>query len=191
MNSENELTNLMNPARVGLLVVDLQEKLLPVIHDREAIERTAVSAIRAAGHLELSVLSSEQYVRGLGPTVPAVRAALDEVGAQKGVEKKAFSCFGEPAFEAAFDTAGLDTLVLCGIETHVCVLQTALEALDRGIDVFVITDAVGSRNPRHKEEALLRLRDAGCLLGPLEMFVFEMLRTAAHPAFRDVQRLIR
>ena len=191
MNRENELTNLLNSDRAGLLAIDLQEKLLPAVHERESIERTAVSAIRAAGHLKLTVLSTEQYVRGLGPTVPAVRAALDEAGAPKGLEKLSFSCFGEPKFAAAVEEAGLDTLVLCGIEAHVCVLQTAMEALDRGIDVFVISDAVGSRNPRHKEEALRRLRDAGCLIGPLEMFIFEAMRTAAHPAFRDVQRLIR
>lgn len=190
MHTAPELSNLLSPAYAGLLVVDVQEKLFPHIEDNESVADGVCRAIRAAFALGIQVPVSEQYVRGLGPTIPAVKAVLAEAHALLPVEKTAFSCFGEPAFAERFEQSGIETLAICGIETHVCVLQTALEALDRGIDVFVISDATGSRKAAHKHEALRRMENAGCIVGSLEMFVFEMMRTSKHAAFRAVQRII-
>jgi len=187
---ERELSFLFDPDAAGLLVVDIQEKLWPFIHDKEAVLARALQAIEVAGLLELPILVTEQYVKGLGTTIPEVRAALEKFGAYKPIEKFAFSCFGEPAFEEAFESSGIDTLGLVGIEGHVCVMQTALEALDRDVDVFYLAEAVGSRNPSHKAEAIERVRSAGAVVGSVEMFAFEALRGSKHPMFRAVQKVI-
>ncbi len=190
MQPEPELSNLISPTRAGLLVIDVQEKLLPHIDGGAAAAQAVNRSIRAAAALKIPILSTEQYVRGLGPTVPEVCSALEEAAAPPSVEKFSFSCFGEPNFVERFAASGIDTLAICGIETHVCVLQTALEGLDRGIDVFVLSDAVGSRCAANKTEALSRMKGAGCIVGSLEMFVFEIMRTAKHEAFRAVQKII-
>jgi nicotinamidase-related amidase len=181
---------LFEPDTAGLLVVDIQEKLWPFIHDKENVLLRALQAIEIAGRLGLPILVTEQYVKGLGPTIPEVKAALEKASAHAPIEKTAFSCFGEPAFEAAFGESGIETLALVGIEGHVCVMQTALEALDRGVDVFCLAEAIGSRDPRHKEEAIRRVQDCGAVVGSVEMFAFEAMRSSRHPAFRAVQKVI-
>lgn len=188
--ADREPSFLFDPETAGLLVVDVQTRLWPFIHDKEAVLKRTLQAIEIAGLLELPILVTEQYVKGLGPTIPEVRAALDRFAAYRPIEKLAFSCFGEPAFAAAFARSGIETLALVGIEGHVCVMQTALEALDRDVDVFYVAEAVGSRDPRHKEEAIARVRDAGAVVGSVEMFAFEAMRGSKHPAFRAVQKVI-
>jgi nicotinamidase-related amidase len=190
MTDEVEFSKLISPDHAGLLVVDVQEKLFSHIADNSAVAVRICQAIRAAHELGMKVLSCEQYVRGLGPTIKEVKAGLSEIHAPPPIEKTAFSCFGEPAFVEAFERSDIDTLAIVGIEAHVCVLQTALQALDRGIDVVLIAEAVGSRNRVHKDEAVVRMRDAGCIIASVEMFAFEMMRTAQHAAFRAVQRII-
>jgi isochorismate hydrolase len=186
----DDLVSLINPAHVGLLVVDVQTKLWPSIEERETILKPMCQAIEVAGHLGLDILVTEQYVKGLGPTLPEVESALAGFKAYNPIEKVAFSCFGEPAFERAVELADVETLVIIGIEAHVCVMQTALDALDRDMDVFLIAEATGSRNRKHKKEAIRRVRDAGAIVGSVEMFAFEVMRTAKHPAFRAVQKSI-
>jgi len=181
---------MFDPDTAGLLVVDIQEKLWPFIHEKEDVLARTLQAIDVAGHLELPILVTEQYVKGLGPTIPEVREALERWDAYHPIEKLAFSCFGEPAFAERLGEAAIGTLALVGIEGHVCVMQTALDALARGIDVFYIAEAVGSRNGRHKEEAIRRVGDAGAVVGSVEMFAFEAMRTSEHPAFKRVQKVI-
>jgi nicotinamidase-related amidase len=146
--------------------------------------------IQIAGHLKLPILVTEQYVKGLGSTVPQIKEILAGLNAYNPIEKTDFSCFGEEDFDEAFEESKIQTLAIIGIEAHVCVMQTALDAVDRGINVFVAAEATGSRNPRHKEEAIARLRDFGAIAGSVEMFAFEMMRTSAHPAFKQVQKVI-
>ncbi|MCP4600803.1 MAG: isochorismatase family protein [Proteobacteria bacterium] len=186
----SETTNLFDPRSAGLLVVDVQERLWPFIHDKTKIGRRVIQAIEVAGHLELPILVTEQYVKGLGPTLPEIIEQLSRFNAYRPMEKFAFSCFGDLDFEETFESSGIDTLAIVGIEAHVCVMQTALDALDRGIDVFLIAEAIGSRDSLHKEEAICRVRDAGAIVGSVEMFAFEAMRTSKHPAFRNVQKVI-
>ena len=185
-----EAGELFDPDTVGLLVVDIQEKLWPFIADREAVLKRTLQAIDVAGHLELPILVTEQYVKGLGPTIPEVKAALERWDAYHPVEKLAFSCFGESDFVDKLDEKAVDTLALVGIEGHVCVMQTALEGMENGIGIFYIAEAVGSRNPDHKAEAIHRVRDAGAVVGSVEMFAFEAMRHSKHPAFKQVQKVI-
>ena len=187
---EDDLSNLLDERVTGLLVVDIQEKLFPFIFDKETILKRSLQMIEIAGHLGLPILVTEQYVKGLGPTVPEIRALLDAFNAYHPIEKRAFSCFGEPAFEKALWAENIRNLALVGIEAHVCVMQTTLDAIDAGLDVFLAAEATGSRNPDHKQEAISRVRDAGAVVGSAEMFAFEMLRTADHLAFKKVQKVI-
>ncbi len=190
MNEFETESGLMASDAAGLLVIDVQEKLWPHIFEREKVLKRMVQAIQVAGALEMPILVAEQYVKGLGPTISEIASALKEAGAAAPVEKVSFSCFGEQGFVDAFEESGIDSLAVLGIETHVCVLQTALQALDEGLDVFLLAEATGSRNPRHKDEAVARIREAGAIVGSVEMFAFEMMRTAGHPAFRTVQKVI-
>ncbi len=196
MNNDNnddfaaDLTSLFEPRSAGLLVVDVQERLWPFIHEKEKVGRRIIQAIEVVGNLGLPILVTEQYVKGLGTTLPNVKGALAAFEAYKPFEKFAFSCFGELEFEELFEATGIETLALIGIESHVCVMQTALDALDRGLDVFYIAEATGSRDARHKQEALDRVQGAGAIVGSVEMFAFEAMRTSKHPAFRDVQKVI-
>jgi nicotinamidase-related amidase len=184
------ICGMFDPEKAGLLVVDVQERLWPAIGDKDDLLKRIIQAIEVTGQLGLPILVSEQYVKGLGPTIAPVQEALNKFNAYNPIEKFSFSCFGEPTFEEAFDKSGIETLAIVGIETHVCVMQTALDALDRDAEVFFIAEATGSRNKKHKKEALHRVRDAGALIGSVEMFGFEAMRTAKHPAFKKVQKVI-
>jgi nicotinamidase-related amidase len=185
-----DMSSLFDPNSAGLLVVDVQEKLWPFIDQKGEILKKIKQAIEVAGHMGLKILVTEQYVNGLGPTIEPVIKALQEFDAYKPMEKFAFSCFGDPGFEETFEKTGLDSLVVIGIEAHVCVMQTALDALDRNLDVFYMAEATGSRDPAHKQEAIARVRDAGAIVGSVEMFAFEAMRTSKHPAFKKVQKVI-
>jgi len=190
VGTDPEMTNLFDPETAGLLVIDIQEKLWPFIFNKEKVLSRTLAAIDVAGHLELPILVTEQYVKGLGSTIPQVKEALGRWDAYRPVEKTAFSCFGEPKFVEKFEQSAVDTLVVLGIEGHVCVMQTALDALDRGIDMFYMAEAIGSRSVHHKEEAIHRVRDAGALVGSVEMFAFEAMRSSTHPAFKQIQKVI-
>jgi nicotinamidase-related amidase len=183
-------SNMFDPQTTGLLVVDIQDRLWPHIHGNEKILRRVSQMIRVCGRLELPILVTEQYKKGLGQSIPLVKEGLMRFGAYNPIEKQAFSCFGEPHFVEAIERANIETLALVGIESHVCVMQTALDALDRGIDVFYVAEATGSRDKHHKKEAIHRVRDAGAIVGSVEMFAFEALRTAEHPKFKEVQKVI-
>lgn len=190
MHDFEDDSGLISPDAAALLVIDVQEKLWPYIFDKEQVLKRMVQAIRVAGALEIPILVAEQYTKGLGTTIPEIASALKEAEAAAPIEKVSFSCFDEPAFMDAVEASGIDTLAVLGIETHVCVLQTALQALDEGMDVVLLAEATGSRDPRHKDEAVTRIRESGAIVGSVEMFAFEMMRTAKHPAFRTVRKII-
>lgn len=185
-----EVENLFCPDNVGLLVVDIQEKLWPHMADKSICLKYMCNAVEVAGHLGLPIIVTEQYVKGLGRTVEEVTTALTRFDAYQPIEKRAFSCFGESTFVEALEENGIETLAIIGIEAHICVMQTALEAIDNGLDVFLLGEACSSRELRHKNEAITRVREAGAIVGSVEMFAFEAMRTAEHPAFKAVQRVI-
>lgn len=174
--------------RTAILVIDFQEKFLPVIPDVEKIQANLVLLAKAAGILNIPLLITEQYPKGLGPTVSALAA---ELGSTQRIEKTSFSCFGENVFADNLERLGVDTLILGGVEAHVCVAQTALDALNKGYRVHILADAVGSRNPEHARIALERLRDAGAVISCTEMALFELLGKAGTPEFRQIQSLIK
>lgn len=171
---------LMKPDQAVLLAVDIQSRLLPAVVDAEGMLARSQWLLRVAEDLALPTVISEQYPSGLGPTHADLLAAAPSAQV---VEKRHFSCVAaaclpQPLMEAR------SQVVVFGMETHVCVLQTVMELLEQGKQVFVVADAVASRTLSDQELGLQRVRDAGAVLVSREMMLFEMLHTSEHSRFR-------
>jgi nicotinamidase-related amidase len=183
-----EVVVLLDVAQSALLVVDVQERLAAAVSDRETCLARCRTLIQAARHLAVPVVASEQYPKGLGATVAAVAELLEPEEIQA---KRHFSCAADPALAAALRDVGRAQIVICGMEAHVCVLQTALGLQADGLRPVVVADAVASRRPETCRLALDRLRASGVEIVDTEMVVFEWLREAGTPAFRALAPLIR
>lgn len=168
-----------------LLAVDFQERLMPAIHDADRIVANGAWLIQIAQRLNVPVLASEQYPRGLGHTVAAIRELLP---AEAFMEKLHFSCAAERDCMRRIDALGRQQIVVIGAEAHVCVLQTALDLRAAGRDVYLVADAVSSRSPRDIELALERMRAEGVRVVSREMVVFEWLHQAGDDRFREISR---
>lgn len=171
-----------------LLVVDVQQRLAPAVAGHRAIEAEVARLIRSARRLGVPILASEQYPEGLGPTVPGLAALLQP---EERIAKRAFSCADEPDFMAALTATRRGQVVICGMEAHVCLLQTAVELAEARYGVFAVADATGSRDPANREAALRRMAGLGIEIVTAEMVLFEWLRRSDHEAFRDVHATIR
>lgn len=181
--------DLLDRRRTCLLVVDVQEKLMPVIHDKDSIVENIRRLARGAQILGVPLLVSEQYPKGLGPTVEPVAKVLDPGAAR--CSKVAFSCIADQEFFREIEGMKRDTLLVCGAESHVCVLQTVLDALAAGFRVQVAADAVGSRDPGNKRIALERMARAGAVITGTESALFELLERAGTDEFKQVQALVK
>lgn len=173
---------LMDRDASALLVIDIQERLLPHIDDWQRVLENAVWLVRVAQRLEVPVLVSEQYPRGIGRTHEALRQI---VPAQAVREKLHFSCVASRCLEGV-DGIERRQIVVCGIESHVCVLQTVLELRGQDKEVFVVADAVSSRKACDRELALARMRDHGARVVSREMVAFEWLEQAGTAEFREI-----
>ncbi len=170
----------------ALLVVDVQGKLLERIDGRDAMLANVVRLIKAADLLGVPVLATEQYPKGLGPSVPEVAALIPDRA-----EKTAFHCCAAaPIFETLY-ARGIRKVTLAGIEAHVCVAQTALELLTMNVRVQVPADAVSSRHALDRDVALRRLELAGAVVTSTEAAIFEWTETADHPQFKAISALIK
>lgn len=169
----------------ALVVIDIQQKLLPPIFQKEQLVRNAQLLIRAAGILKIPALVSTQYAKGLGPTVPEIASLLN---GNEAIDKTLFSCFGSDLFcDAVKHLPGRrNTLLLCGMESHICVAQTGLEALREGYLVHVASDAVGSRTEWNWKIGLDRLRAAGAVISSTEMMIYELMRSSSSAAFKEL-----
>jgi nicotinamidase-related amidase len=176
----------MSAGDTGLLVIDVQEKLMVKIPGADALIRNIAFLIDGAKLLGVPVQATEQYPKGLGPTVPEL---AQRVPARP--DKKAFSCCAIPEVVENFRREARPKLLLCGIEAHVCVQQTALDLLGNGFVVYIAVDAVASRYPVDHEYALRRLEKAGCILTTAESAVFEWTGGAEHPRFKEVSKLVQ
>ncbi|HLW53443.1 MAG TPA: hydrolase [Candidatus Angelobacter sp.] len=172
-----------------LAVVDIQEKLLPFIHEKERVLRNSQLLIRLAGILGLPVALSVQYPKGLGNTVPEIASLLDGV---RPIEKLEFGCFGNADYCSAIGRlSGRNTLLVCGIEAHICVTQTVLGALHQGLNVHVAADAVGSRAELNWKIGIERMRDAGAVISSTEMMIYELLGKSGTPAFKEILKYLK
>jgi len=176
----------MSAADTALLVIDVQEKLMPKILDADAIVRNIAFLIDAARLLQMPVLATEQYPKGLGATVPELAKRLPDRP-----DKVAFSCCAIPSVVETLHREARPKVVLCGIEAHVCVLQTALDLLAQDFRVYIPVDAVGSRYRIDQEMALRRLEKVGAIPTTSECVAFECIGGSAHPAFKSFSALIQ
>jgi nicotinamidase-related amidase len=169
----------------ALIVIDIQQKLLPPIFQKERLVRNAQLLIRAAGILEIPALVSTQYSKGLGDTVPEIASLLGDIEA---VDKNLFSCFGSDVFCTLLKRfpEQRKTLLLCGMESHICVMQTALAALREGYLVHVASDAVSSRTEWNWKIGLDRMRAAGAIISSTEMMIYELVRSSSSSAFKEL-----
>jgi nicotinamidase-related amidase len=174
----------------ALVVVDIQEKLLPPIFEKERLLRNSQLLIRLAKILGIPVLMTTQYVKGLGPIVPEIASLAPEV---RPLDKMEFGCFNNQAFCGAVKALPGDrnTVLLCGMESHICVTQTALGALNSGYLVHVASDAVSSRTEWNWNIGLERMRAAGALISSTEMMIYELLRSSGGPAFKEMLQYLK
>ena len=174
--------------RCCLVVVDIQGKLAQLMADKETLFQNARILIQAARILEIPILWCQQAPQALGPTVPQIAELLSGV---EPIDKASFSCVGHEPFNIKLESLARKQVLLCGIETHVCIYQTVMDLLRRDFDVTVVADAVSSRTPENKQIALTRLAAEGAAVACTEMVLFELLKTAEHPQFKPIARLVK
>ena len=180
------LTERLTAPNAALLIVDLQEKLVPKIQNRDRVIANAIALVRAAKLLGITTLATEQYPKGLGPSVAALAALIPDRGA-----KTAFHCCEVPQLLDQLHGRKIRHVTVAGIETHVCVAQTALELMKLGFRVQVPADAVGSRHTIDWEFALRRLELAGAVVSTTEAVLFEWAERSDRPEFRALSALIK
>jgi len=172
----------------ALIVIDVQEKLFPHIYGRGDVVRNICRLIRFAKIVGMPIILTEQYPKGLGKTIPEIKELTPGI---KPIEKIEFSCFRTPIFEDALRRLNVKTLIIVGIETHICVSQTAIEGLSRGYKVCVIGDAVSSRRLEDKIIGIERMRQSGVIISSTEMVIYEILGRAGTPEFKEVLKLVK
>lgn len=177
--------------RTQLIVVDMQEKMLPHIAAQADVLAQSVRMVHAAVEMELPITISEQYVRGLGPTHPAIVAAANKSRNVETIEKLTFSLYRHDALRARITALHRPQVLLVGVETHVCLLQTALDLLHVPLRPVVLADATGSRRPTDRDVALERLRVAGALVTTVESAIFELLERAGTELFKRLLPIVR
>jgi nicotinamidase-related amidase len=182
---------LLDRGKASLLLIDMQERLLPAMADPAAVESRSLILLKAARTLDIPVTVSEQYPKGLGHTVARLKA---EIGNAPVFEKLAFSCWRDPAIKKhmiGYHEKGRPLVILAGIEAHVCVMQTAADLAAAGFGVFAVADAMASRAPSSHALALERMRENGIAIVNTEMVVFELLGRAGTAEFKSLSALVR
>lgn len=174
-----------------LVVIDVQEKLMPVIDAAEEVACNVERLVRGCHVLGIPALLTEQYVKGLGPTIGPVRRAFEETFGYRPIEKSCFSAHGCTAFTAQLDALERRQVLIAGVETHVCVYQTATDLRLAGYSVSLVGDAVSSRTPQNREIATRRLLMDGVKLTSTEMALFELTGVSGTDEFRAISRLVK
>jgi nicotinamidase-related amidase len=168
--------------------VDVQERLFPHIAEKEELEKNLITLIQGLKLLEVPIIVNEQYKKGIGETIPSLRELTDDY---PHFEKTTFSCCGNEDGLSAIKATGKKVVILAGIETHVCVLQTALDLLEEGLQPVLVTDCVNSRKAKDKETAIQRLIQAGVIPTTYESLLFELTVNAKNPVFKGISALVK
>lgn len=172
--------------RSALWIIDIQEKLFPVIPNASKIESKACRLVESARRLSVPTGATVQYPKGLGPLVPSLRKYISDP--EEKVDFSAAVCRRDLNVWAK---SGRDQVVIVGIETHICVLQTVLDLIAEGHRPFVVSDAVGSRGQQDHDDAMVRMRDCGATIVTSDSILFEWLSTAKHPEFKAISQLVK
>ena len=174
--------------RTVLVMIDIQSKLWNVMHEKSALLENAQKLVKAMRVLSIPIILTEQNPQGLGPTVPELMQCMPEVQA---LPKFCFNCCQDNGFQQELNRLNRKQVLICGIETHICVHQTALDLLSRGYEVQVVADVVSSRVHANKEAALARIQSEGAKLTVTEMAIFELLGAADSPLFKEILKVIK
>jgi len=181
-----------------LVGIDFQEKLMPAMGGSEEVTEAAAKLVKGCRVLGVPMVFTQQYTKGLGATVAPVIEALSEPAASGEaspevpfIEKLSFSAAGEPAFMEALESAGKKAVILAGVEAHVCVLQTALDLMEKGYAVYLAADAISSRNKTDKKYALRRMQEEGAVITTCEAILFELLQGAKEQGFKQISAIVK
>lgn len=170
------------------LVIDFQEKLMPVMDKAEALEVRTGILLKGLRTLEVPMLFTQQYTKGIGMTIPSL---FEAAGEEKYFDKITFSCMDDEAIRNAVEAGGKKNVIVCGIESHICVLQTCIDLKEAGYTPILVVDCMSSRKESDKEIAILRAQQEGILLTTTEAILFELTRKAGNPIFKEISRLIK
>ncbi|MFQ6673149.1 MAG: hydrolase [Fidelibacterota bacterium] len=171
-----------------LAIIDVQEKIFATMHEQVETEKNILRLITGAKALDLPIVWTEQYPKGLGPTLKSIREAMAD---HEALEKIAFSCFGDRAIRETIESLEKNQVLVCGIEAHVCVYQTAADLMENGYNVHVVSDAVMSRKASNWQVALQRMRDLGANVTSVEMALFELQAVAKGESFKAIAEIIK
>jgi hypothetical protein len=166
----------------------MQERLYPHIHNHEQLTKNTEILIRGLKALDIEILATEQYTKGLGFTIAPLKSLLNDITF---IEKQAFSCCDEPRFFETLNFIGPRNVIIAGIETHVCVMQTVIDLIETGFKPIVVEDCVSSRKPNDKQIALQRMQQEGAIITTVESLLFELLRHSGTETFKEISKLIK
>ena len=170
------------------IAIDYQERLVPVMHNKQALLEKSAMLLRGLGILEVPVLETRQYPKGLGDTVPEIKAAMT---APVTLDKVAFGCCDDEGILAALKATGKKTVIVCGIEGHVCVLQTVTALKELGFTPVLVADCISSRREMDLKYAIHRARDEGAVITTAEALLFELLRVGSGETFKAISKLVK
>lgn len=170
------------------VAIDFQEKLMRVMEDPKGLEKTVAAFMEGIKVLGIPVIVTQQYTKGLGETTEGIK---EKMAGSMSVEKTSFSALKTREFEEKIKETGRDTVLLCGIETHICVMQTAMDLLEKGYKVFVIADCTASRKESDKNCGIRRMERAGAVITTYEAILFEILEDAKNEGFKEISRIIK
>ena len=170
------------------LLIDIQERLYPHIHDHEAIAKNAGILVEGLKIMGVPVMVTQQYTRGLGPTIPGLQDMISDYPL---IEKTSFSCCDEPEFIKILAETHKQFILIAGIESHVCVLQTVIDLLERGYQPVVVEDCISSRKINDKSVSVRRMRREGAIISSYESILFELCRFSGTDEFRSISKLVK
>jgi nicotinamidase-related amidase len=173
--------------KTAFVMIDIQDKFIPIIHEIDKVIKNSNILIKSAEILKIPLVTTEQYPQGLGKTNEKILLSKDNAP----FEKIEFSCFGCKDFANKIKEVKVDTLVVFGIETHVCVVQTVLDALELGYKVHVVEDAISSRTLENKKIGVERMRQSGAFIVSTEMILFQLMKNAGVEGFREISNLVK
>ena len=179
---------MLNIDKTALVIIDVQEKLSRVMHEKEKLFENLQKLVKGVKLLNIPIIITEQNPNGLGPTVSEIAPLLTDI---RPVTKFSFSCCGEEPFLRQLEILNRKQVLLTGIETHVCVYQTAVDLIEAGYEVHTVIDCVSSRTPENKNLALDKMNSEGAKLTSVEIVLFELLRTAASPKFKELSKIVK
>jgi nicotinamidase-related amidase len=175
-------------ANTAALIVDIQERLLPAMWEKETLLKNCLTLVQGLVELRVPLVVTQQYTKGLGETVAEIRSVIPDF---EYIEKRDFSCCDEPAVVEKLKQAGAQNVIICGIESHVCVLQTAVDLKEAGLNPMVVMDGVSSRTAENRELAKERFRFEGIMMTSVESVLFELTRSSAAPEFKAISKLVK